>query len=199
MSKLCKETAPIAVTPYKQSVPQPWGGIGFMRTLIVVGVGLVLGTAAAGRAAPPKKEDVPRYIKQLQTSGSARVRAEAAEALGYRGAIRKADVVEAVSPLIQALKSDRDANVRKSAATALGKIAPDDNAAVKPLAEALKDKSVGVRIAAANALGLLGSDAKEAVPALREVQKEIGKDRKMRNLARAVNMAIRSIQGKNRK
>src|SRR5262249_16173848 len=97
------------------------------------------------------------------------------------------------------LKSDKDANVRRNAATALGKIAPDDNAAVKPLTDALKDKAIPVRIAAANSLGLLGTDAKEALPALRHVQKEIGKDPKMRNPARAVNMAIRAIQGKNRK
>jgi HEAT repeat protein len=169
-----------------------------MKTVILVGTAVVLlGVNPAG-ADIPKKADVPRYIKQLQTSPSAKTRAAAAEALGHRGAIRKADVTAAIDPLITALKKDKDASVRKNAAEALGKIAPDENAAVKPLIAALKDKAMSVQIAAANALGLLGADAEEALPALREVQKQVKGDRKKRGLARAAGMAIRSISGKNK-
>jgi HEAT repeat protein len=167
-----------------------------MRTVILASAALVVGTLCPVRADIPKKEDVPRYIKQLQSSGSAKARAEAAEALGHRGAIRKADVLDAIGPLIKALKNDKDAAVRKNAAEALGKIGPDDQVAVKPLMEALKEPAMPVRIAAANALGMLGPDAREAIPLLREVQQEAQKDRKTPGLARAAGNAIRSISGK---
>jgi HEAT repeat protein len=170
-----------------------------MKPYLLAGTALVLLAVGPVSADIPKKADVPRYIKQLQTSPNAKIRATAAEALGHRGAIRKADVTAAIDPLIKALQKDKDANVRKNAAEALGKIAPDENAAVKPLIDALKDKAMNVRIAAASALGLLGPAAEAALPALREVQKEVKGDRKKRGLARAVGMAIRSISGKNKK
>ena len=92
----------------------------------------------------------------------------------------------------------RPRTLRRARSEALGKIAPDENAAVKPLIAALKDKAMSVQIAAANALGLLGTDAEEALPALRELQKQVKGDRKKRGLARAAGMAIRSISGKNK-
>ncbi len=185
-----------------------------MRTAVMVSAVLLV-AAGSGRADIPKKKDIPKYIEQLQsTSAAPRVRAAAAEALGERGAIRKADVKDGIDALIKAVTSDPDANVRKAAAMALGRINPDDKAAVKPLMEALKDKSNAVKVEAARALGLLGSDAKEAVDALREVKQEADKisggkkkkktkptkaEREARELARAAQMAIQSIGGRRKK
>src|SRR5215472_13936339 len=78
-----------------------------MKTVILAGTALVLLAVNPARADIPKKADVPRYIKQLQSSPSAKTRAAAAEALGHRGAIRKADVTAAIDPLITALKKDK--------------------------------------------------------------------------------------------
>lgn len=164
---------------------------------IVFAAAFVLTAGFAGADAP-KKRDVPRYIKQLQSSRDARLRADAAEALGERGAIKKADVLPAINPLLNALK-DRDINVRRAAAEALGKIVPDNQVAVKPLIGALKDSDLRVRMAAATALGNHGSEAQEAVPQLRQVMKETGRDKKKNPLRRAAGMALRSIMGKPRK
>jgi HEAT repeat protein len=182
-----------------------------MKRVIMAAVTVV---AACGtlRADVPKKKDVPKYIKQLKSSPSGKVRAEAAQALGDRGAIRKADVTDAIEPLLNALKNDRVPLVRKAAAEALGKIGPDKNVAVKPLIEALNDKEIEVKIGAANALRMLGPDAKEARPALQKLFKEArmevmkggkGKGKKkdkktqmQRQLARAAGMALRAINGK---
>jgi len=57
---------------------------------------------------------------------------------------------------------------RVAAATALMKLGSRANAAVEPLALALRDDSVSVRRAAAEALMEIGSEAKGAVPALLE-------------------------------
>jgi HEAT repeat protein len=184
-----------------------------MKTAIVLGTALVCITAGTAQAESIKKKDVPKYIGLLKSAGSANVRADAAEALGHRGAIKKADVVEAVDPLIEALKTDRDAKVRKAAATALASIQPDNNAAVKPLMEALTDKSYDVRIAAANGLGAIGPDASDAVDALREAKAEVDKDlpkkgskkkptkaeREKQQFSRALGMALRNIGGKKKK
>ena len=62
------------------------------------------------------------------------------------------------------------------------------------LITALKDKNAAVRAAAATSLGQLGTEAKEAVPALRTAQ-----DDKDRGVSRAARMAIRTIQGQNKK
>jgi HEAT repeat protein len=184
-----------------------------MKTVIAAGVAFLC-AAAVVQAEAIKKKDVPKYIKLLKSGSSANVRADAAEALGHRGAIRKADVKEAVDPLIEALKSDRDPKVRKAAATALASIQPDENAAVKPLMEALNDKSNEVKIAAANGLGAIGPDAAEAYDALQEAKKAVDKDLPMKKggkkkltkeeqakmqLSRALGMAMRNIGGKKKK
>ena len=55
----------------------------------------------------PKKEDVPKYMKQLSATNGAD-RAKAAEMLGKRGGINANDVEEAVEPLKKALQKDID-------------------------------------------------------------------------------------------
>ena len=70
------------------------------------------------------------------------------------GTARGADEVspEAIKGLREALK-DKDAEVRKSAVLALGRIGKDASAAVPELTDSLKDSDVDVRGAAALALG----------------------------------------------
>jgi HEAT repeat protein len=98
-----------------------------------------------------------------------------------------------------AMKKDRDAGVRKNAAEALGKIVPDNKAAVEPLMAALKDPDNRVRIAAANALGMHGPEAGDAIPALREMMQSAGKDKANKGLRKAAHGAINAIKGKRKK
>ena len=63
---------------------------------------------------------------------------------------------------------DNDAEVRISAAAALGEIGPAAKAAVPNLIETLKDQNGRVRGSAARALGEIGPDAKAAVSSLIE-------------------------------
>jgi hypothetical protein len=178
-----------------------------MRSISLYITALLVAVPGTLLADTPRKKDVSKYIKQLQTAGNAKARADAADWLGHRGEIKKADVVDAIEPLVTALKTDRAANVRKSAASAIAAIGPEPQTAVPALIEALKDKSIDVQIAAANALGTFGRDAAEAMSVLRQVKTEAEKgftkkgkktpaERKKQQLARAAGMALRSIAGK---
>jgi HEAT repeat protein len=170
-----------------------------MRTIILtLSAGLVL--AGGGICADvPKKEDVPKLIKALKDSTSAKVRAQAAEDLGHRGAIRASDVKDAIEPLLNAVRNDREATVRAKAAAAIGRIAPDPKESVKVLIEALEqDKVISVRAAAALSLGAFGADAKEALPALKQAAAEADKV-KGRELRRAAGDAMRQINSSKKK
>jgi HEAT repeat protein len=170
-----------------------------MKKVIAVSTAVLIIIAGTVSAQIKKKADVPRYIRLLQVSPSAKIRADAAEEIGHRGAIRKSDVLAAVNPLIKALKGDRDPAVRKNAAAALGSIVPDNQAAVQPLIGALKDPDIRVRMAAAAALGMHGSEAKDAIPALREMMQAAGNDKKLKGQKKAAKQAINSIMGKRKK
>jgi HEAT repeat protein len=163
-----------------------------MRTFIllatVAGV-LSLGTLEAD---VPKKIDVAKQVSLLKSAKTARERAGAADEIGRHGAIRARDVKDAIEPLLEALKGDRDAEVRQAAARALGNIAPDAKRVVPALTEALKDQSANVKMAAALALGQYGKDARPAVPALRE----LAAMKTDRRLSQSARMALKSIAGR---
>lgn len=72
------------------------------------------------------------------------------------------------SELVKELKSDDDYRVRTQAALALG--ASGDDAAVKPLCDALGDSNASVRVASAAALGKLGKPA--GLPCLESASKK---------------------------
>jgi HEAT repeat protein len=76
-----------------------------------------------------------------------------------------------VPELTGALKN-KDVDVRRPAAFALGSIGPAAADAVPALAEALKDQDEDVRIYAAAALRWIGPAAADAVPALIETLKD---------------------------
>ena len=142
----------------------------------------------------PKKEDMPKYLKMLQTSQSAKDRATAAEMIGKRGAINVNDVKDALEPLKTSVQKDVDAGVRKAAATALGAIGPDPEETVPILADVVKkDKSLDVKLAAVQALAEFGPNAKSALPAIRELQSQ-QKDNK--KAAAVIKTAVQAIAGK---
>lgn len=97
---------------------------------------------------------VLRYMRQLQESQEDEVRERAAYRLAQIGDPIATDV------LISAL-DDPDADVRFSAAEALGKLGSEAEAAVKPLIRLLDDEDPDVCAAAAFALGCIGR--KEAI------------------------------------
>jgi uncharacterized protein (DUF2336 family) len=162
-----------------------------MRVTIVVVTLLALLGLGTLEAQIPRKEEIPKNLAMLKSGKSAQDRAYAAEQLGLRGQVRASDVKEAVDPLMEAVKSDPSASVRRAAATALGQITPDPEKTVPTLTDALKDKAKEVRMAAATALGQFGPEARSALPALRELAAE--KDKKLSKVAK---QAMKSINGK---
>lgn len=103
-----------------------------------------------------KSAEDQAYLGKSLSSGDARLRQSAAEALSKQGQ------AEAVPQLIAALE-DSDPWVRRAAAIGLGHLR-DDRAAAN-LAGCLKDKAVIVRRSAAYALGALRAET--ALPALK--------------------------------
>lgn len=162
-----------------------------MRILIAVTTLTSVLALTDALADVPRKEDVPKNINLLKTSTSAKVRATAAEELGRRGAIRASDVAEAIDPLLKALKDDKDADVRKACAAALGEICTEAEKVVPALTEALMDSSAAVKLAAIQSLGQYASEAKSALPQLRDIAK--AKDDK--KLSQAAAAAAKSISG----
>jgi HEAT repeat protein len=157
--------------------------------------------ALAGGIGIPRKEDVPKYLKQLQTSKSAAVRANAAMMLGERGGINANDVEDAVDPLKSALQKDTDAKVRGAAARALGNIHPDAAGMVPMFIDRLKNDEVAdVKMAIVVALGQYGGDAKDALPPLREMYAKFDtKAAKKSANASTIDSAIKLINGGKKK
>lgn len=141
-------------------------------------------------AAPPKREDIPKYIAAINSnSAPAKTRADAAEKIGERGAINVKDVEEAIEPLKRLAQKDKDAIVRSSAVKALGSIAPEPTSTVPLLITILKsDQSQQVKFDTVIALSRFGPQAKSALPAIRDFSK--GLDKKQ---AKAIKTATAAI------
>lgn len=167
-----------------------------MKIAQSLGLGIFLSSVslllAGGSLTLPKKEDVPKYMKQL-SSTSAAERAKAAEMLGKRGGINVSDVEDAVEPLKKLLDKDKEAKVRSAAARALGAIQLDAAGTVPILIEHLKSESEDkdVRMSAVVALGQYGPDAKEALPPLRDYLKKF--DAKKSKDGQTIQNAIQLI------
>ena len=149
-------------------------------------------TTVQAQVTTPKKEDVPKYLAMLKNQSNAKERARGAEMLGKRGQIQVRDVKNAIEPLLGAMKDDSVADVRRAAATALGAISTQPKTVIPALMDALKDKALPVNLAAVNALAAFGPEAREAIPALRE----FAKTKKDKQIMRAVNLAVKQINGK---
>jgi HEAT repeat protein len=142
---------------------------------------------AGGGGDAPRREDVPKYLEMLTKSKSGDERATAAEMLGRRGAVNVKDVADAVEPLRVALKKDPELKVRRAAAMALGRIAPEPASETVPLLiETLADKDYTLRMNVVQALGAYGPEAKDALPALRALQKETKDKKDMKTVAAAI-------------
>jgi HEAT repeats len=68
--------------------------------------------------------------------------------------------------LVEILKKDADANLKKALEVALGPLGPDAKTVVPEFVEALQSDSVDVRLGAVAALWLIAPEAPKAVPAL---------------------------------
>jgi HEAT repeat protein len=172
-----------------------------MKFVQILGLGIFLCSFShllAGGIGIPRKEDVPKYLKQLQTSTSGAERAKAAEMLGKRGSINANDVDEAIEPLKAALQKDKDAKVRAAAARALGNIHPEAEATVPLLVDRLKnDEIMDVKLATVVALGQFGAEAKEALSPLRELASKF--DAKKSKEGQTIAATIKLITGAKKK
>lgn len=132
----------------------------FSGSLAALFFSLSLCPLLAAQSGRPSKT-VAALIVDLKNP-NAGVRSQAAQTLGYKGAVAK----EAVPALVAALK-DIDEEVRSNVAEALGHIGPSATQAIPGLLAALKgDDSFIVRTYAATSLGEIGPASKDAIPAM---------------------------------
>lgn len=109
-----------------------------------------------------KSKDLEKEIQRLVNDLSNpdfKMRVKAVLGLGQIGPTAK----RAVSNIIDALKYDENADVRRFAAQALGKIGICAKDTLDALINALKDKDSYVCASAANALGNMGAEAEDAI------------------------------------
>lgn len=108
------------------------------------------------------KASVADLIKKLDDA-DAKVRRQVARELGTR------KDAAAVTPLVAALKNDKDPAVRNSAAEALGTLKKLAKDAVPQLLASLKDTDALVRETSAESLADIGLESQKVVPALIEL------------------------------
>jgi HEAT repeat protein len=147
-------------------------------------------TAEAALALSVMGPEAYTPLADALVSNESEVRKEALRSLGklqQRAPLQPSIVVP---HLLDAL-ADRDATVRTIAATYLGILHEDGQAAVPALIEMLKDENPEVRRAAATALGEFGPAAEPALAALRKAQGD-----KDENVAREAGIAVVKLQAK---
>jgi HEAT repeat protein len=166
-----------------------------MRSFIALTTLIAAVSLSVDSAGPPRKEDIPKFINTLKTSPNAKLRSQAADDIGARGAIRASDIENAIDPLLFALKSDKEADVRRACAKAIGGTAAYPDKCVPGLTDALKDSAQVVQIAAAKSLAQYGPDAKSALPALRDLAAKKD-DKKLSPVAAAAVKAIAGVEKK---
>lgn len=155
----------------------------FLTALMLVG--LICASALVHDA---WADDITSLLKDLK-SKNAGTRIAAAREVGRIGAVRAADAKEAVPVLLNMVKKDKEANSRKAAIDALGRIDPDAKETVPVLLDALRDKDAGVRQSAATALGQFPSEAPEIIPMLRDTEKD-----KNKMVERAAKMSLKNLR-----
>ncbi len=162
---------------------------------LVFGIVCLLGGAVALEAQSPK-EEANGYIKDLRESKDAKVRAKALDELGRLGSLRASLTKEAIPDMMAALK-DKDSEVRRAAAGAIGKVDPPDAKAVfDALMTIIKNdkEEAKVRTAAMRSLVGLGDTARSAVGTLKKIQ-EAEKD-KNKMLSRTAGDVAKALGGK---
>jgi HEAT repeat protein len=121
---------------------------------------VALGQMISGSEESQKKA-IPGIAKAMKVDGTAGVRAQAATLLGQQP-LEAAPLV--LGDLAEALRSEKDSEVRKELAIGVGKFGRLSGSAVLPLVEVLKDPAAPTRAAAADALGKIGKEARKAAP-----------------------------------
>jgi HEAT repeat protein len=144
-----------------------------------------LGQMAGEHAEKDKvvKDIVTAVSKAMRNDTSAGVRAEAARAVARVAADLlknpKADVGSVVVDLAEAIRGEKDADVKYEQALALQRFGPQAKAAVEALSAVLADKDAKVQAAAATALGRVGKEAKGAaddlLPLVKSTDAEVRK------------------------
>jgi HEAT repeat protein len=132
-------------------------------------------------------------LQQAAGSGDPVVRREALRSIGK---LRERAPLDArdVMPLLLAGLTDEDAGVRVVAATYLGILTDDADAAVPALIAALRDDDPEVRAAAATALGSFGEAGTDAIPALRKAAGDGDED-----VSREAGLALVKLQSSSRR
>lgn len=146
-----------------------------MRRLVLLGLGCIILASAGIDARGQKKEDLPKFLKEL-TAKDPKDRIAACDGIGAIGELKKVYAKDAVGPVCEVLRKDADAKVRQAAAATLGRIDADAAQATPALIQGLKDGDAGVKAASATALGALGPGAKDAVPLLKELNDQAKAD-----------------------
>lgn len=101
-------------------------------------------------------------VAKLLTDKVPAVKVRAALVLGRIGTAAK----PIIGGLVDLLRKDQVAEVRRAAATALGEIVTDSAEAIAALGATLKDRDLETRRVVAEALAAIGPPAKDAVPGL---------------------------------
>lgn len=126
---------------------------------------LALGQVAAEHKEPkgPIDRILPALGKALRSDANPGVRTQAAVVLGQQSP----DLTPLfLADLSEVIRVEKDGEVRRELAVALGRFGKLSRPAVVPLTEVLKDPSAPTRAAAAEALGRIGPDARPAAQAL---------------------------------
>lgn len=116
--------------------------------------------------------------KAVRNDAAAAVRAQAAIILGQSAnAVKdkkndRLDPRPVVSDLTENIRVEKEPDVRKEVAIALGFYAEYAKGAIVPLLVLLKDNDVGVRAAAVEAIGLIGAEAQTVLPQLLQLIKD---------------------------
>lgn len=152
-------------------------------------------TIHALKSVGPSDPRVLRTLIVLLDDSHSKVRNAAAFELGSIALSQEErKPINAIPRLISVLQ-DKDVEVRRTAAWALGKFGADGHAAVRPLAESLNDKDWTVRKEAACAIGLIGPAAKAAAPALVAAIKDFNKQAHVDGRSLTYACAISALGG----
>ncbi|MFO0847407.1 MAG: HEAT repeat domain-containing protein [Gemmataceae bacterium] len=115
---------------------------------------------------------LPALGRAIRQDASPVVRQQATAAIGLQKA---EDAAPAARDLAEALRSERDAGVKRELAGVLGRLGRAAKPGVGPLTATLSDPDARVRAAAADALGRIGPDAASAAPDLLKLFKDAEK------------------------
>jgi HEAT repeat protein len=114
---------------------------------------------------------LPQLVPLLKDK-SAEVRRQVTYALGQIAEEAPDRLAPQIVPVLTALLTDKDKDVRQTAFLALRNFGPEGKAALPVLVRALKDKDADVRRLAAHGLGALGPEARSAIPELKKLLKD---------------------------